>query len=229
MSDLHIALIGDYDANVTAHRAIPRALALAGAELDVTVHSLWIHTMRISNASSFAGADAVWCVPASPYANTQGALVAIRHARETRIPFLGTCAGFQHALLEVAQAIWGIASPAHAELDPLAPDPVVAPLSCALVEVSDAVHFAPGSRVALAYGVTEASEEYHCRYGFNSHYLPHLMAGPLRATGRDAAGEVRAVELDGHPFFVATLFQPERAALAGRTPHLVRAFLQAIH
>jgi CTP synthase (UTP-ammonia lyase) len=229
VTEFNIALIGDYDATVTAHRAIPRALALAGAELGVSVHPLWTHTMRITKASSLAGADAVWCVPASPYANTQGALAAIRHARETGLPFLGTCGGFQHALLEVAQAVWGIESPAHAELDPLALDPVVAPLSCSLVEARGAIHFAPGSRIALAYGATEAGEEYHCSYGFNSHYLPRLMAGPLRATGRDAAGEVRAVELDGHPFFVATLFQPERAALAGRTPHLVRAFLQAIH
>ena len=45
--------------------------------------------------------------------------------------------------------------------------------------------------------------------------------------GEDAAGEVRAVELHDHPFFVATLFQPERVALQGRLPPLVAAFLRA--
>ena len=39
----------------------------------------------------------------------------------------------------------------------------------------------------------------------------------------DATGEVRAVELDGHPFFVAALFQPERAALRGEPAPLVGA------
>ena len=53
------------------------------------------------------------------------------------------------------------------------------------------------------------------------------MTGPLRATAHDETGEVRAIELEGHPFFVATLFQPERAALASQVPPLVKAFLQA--
>jgi len=54
-----------------------------------------------------------------------------------------------------------------------------------------------------------------------------VLAGPLRATGHDEDGEVRAIELDDHPFFVATLFQPERAALAGRRAPLVEAFVRA--
>jgi CTP synthase (UTP-ammonia lyase) len=49
----------------------------------------------------------------------------------------------------------------------------------------------------------------------------------LRVSGRDAEGAVRAIELDGHPFFVATLFQPERSALAGRRHPLVKAFVTA--
>ena len=51
--------------------------------------------------------------------------------------------------------------------------------------------------------------------------------GALSAMGRDPGGEVSAVELSGHPFFVATLFQPERAALRGVSPPLVKAFAEA--
>jgi hypothetical protein len=59
-------------------------------------------------------------------------------------------------------------------------------------------------------------------------YNPSVPAGPYRrAAADDDTGEVRAVELDGHPFFVATRFQPERAALRGETAPLVVAFLQA--
>jgi CTP synthase (UTP-ammonia lyase) len=50
----------------------------------------------------------------------------------------------------------------------------------------------------------------------------------LRATAWDLDGDVRGVELESHPFFVATLFQPERAALTGRVPPLVRAFLEVV-
>jgi CTP synthase (UTP-ammonia lyase) len=226
--ELQLALIGDFDPAVTAHQAIPRALALAARDAGLSVSPHWIHTTKLPGSELLGTADGIWCVPASPYANPSGALAAIRHAREARIPFLGTCGGFQHAVLEAAASLWQLDSPSHAELDPDAPDPVVAPLACSLVEVSGEVRLAPGSRIASAYGRTDAEEQYHCRYGLNPRYVPRLANGPLRATAWDRAGDVRAVELDQHPFFVATLFQPERAALAGTTPPLVLAFLGAI-
>ena len=89
------------------------------------------------------------------------------------------------------------------------------------------MRFVPGSRIAAAYGATEATEGYRCRYGLNAEFRSALLAGPLRATAEDEAGEVRAVELDGHPFFVATLFQPERASLAGKSVPLVVALVRA--
>jgi CTP synthase (UTP-ammonia lyase) len=50
----------------------------------------------------------------------------------------------------------------------------------------------------------------------------------MRVTGVDDAGDVRVVELDGHPFFIATLFQPERSALNAAVVHpLIAAYLQA--
>jgi CTP synthase (UTP-ammonia lyase) len=113
----------------------------------------------------------------------------------------------------------------HAELVPGSARAVVAPLACGLVEVSDTIRFRTGSRLARAYGVPEAREGYHCRYGLNPTFRDALLSGPLHVTAEDEAGEVRAVELEGHPFFVATLFQPERAALEGRVPPLVEAFL----
>jgi ribosomal protein S18 acetylase RimI-like enzyme len=117
--------------------------------------------------------------------------------------------------------------PSHAEIDPGAAAPVVVPLACALVEKGGRVRFAQGSRLASAYARPEAEEEYHCSYGLGARCLPHLAAGPLRATAWDEGGDVRAVELDGHPFFVATLFQPERAALRGVVPPVVAAFVAA--
>jgi CTP synthase (UTP-ammonia lyase) len=167
-------------------------------------------------------------VPASPYANTDGALAAIRVARERGVPFLGTCGGFQHALLDYAGAVWTVAAPAHAELDPAAADPVIAPLTCGLVEQTGAIRFEPGTRLRAIYGSDDAVEGYHCNYGLNPSYAARLDLGPLRVAARDLAGDVRAVELDGHPFFVATLYQPERSGLAGRRHPLIAAFVDAV-
>jgi len=225
---VRIALVGDHDPSAVAHRAIPAALALAGKALDLDLESKWVGTETVDpSAPGLAGFDGVWCVPASPYRSTGGALAAIRWARERGVPFLGTCGGFQHAVLECAAALWGIPFPAHAELDPGAADPVIAPLACALVEKGGRVRFVAGSTLASAYGTASAIEEYHCSYGMSPRSRPHLDAGPLRAAAWDDDGDVRGVELDGHPFFVATLFQPERGALRGVLPPLVRAFVAA--
>lgn len=223
-----IALVGDYDPEITAHRAIPAALLLATARIGEDVQWDWIATASIQSAQSrFESYAAIWCVPGSPYRNTPGALAAIKYARETGRPFLGTCGGFQHALLEYAQAIWQLATPQHAELDPSAVDPVIAPLACSLIEASEQLTFSPGSRLERIYRKQPATEQYHCRYGLNSKYAALLETGPLKVAARDAAGSVRAVELDDHPFFVASLFQPERIALKGYVPPLVAAFVAA--
>lgn len=227
---IRIALIGDRNDAVTAHRAIPHALSLAGRAVGAQLNVDWLHTSTLlpfSIQGILAPYSGVWCVPASPYENTEGAIAAIRFARERSRPFLGTCGGFQHALLEYAAAVWGVRNPAHAETDPAAADPVIAPLECSLVEVSESLSLVRGSRLGNVYGAETITEGYHCNYGLNPHYAERLESGPLQATAHDSGGSVRAVELSGHPFFVATLFQPERAALADRTPPIVEAFVRA--
>ena len=222
-----IGLVGDYDAGVTAHQAIPRSLALAQAALGTPLEFRWLPTETIEGDAVLAPVDALWCVPASPYRSMAGALRAIRFARERRLPFLGTCGGFQHAVVEYARNVLGWADAEHAETAPDATRPVIAALACSLVEVRDKVQLRSGSRIAAAYGATEAAEGYHCRYGLNEAFREALVSGALRVTAEDAAGDIRALELQGHPFFVATLFQPERAALTGRLPPLVAAFARA--
>jgi CTP synthase (UTP-ammonia lyase) len=226
-TSIRIGLIGDYDAAVLAHQAIPRALALAANDATTSVEYEWIPTEEIQDASRVSGFDGLWCVPASPYRSMDGALRAIRFAREQGRPFLGTCGGFQHAILEYARHVLGWADAEHAETKPGAARPVITPLACALVEKTDTIRFRQGSILADAYGCLEATEGYHCSYGINPAFLSAIVSGPLRVSAEDRAGEVRAVELEGHHFFVATLFQPERAALIGKIPPVVAAFVRA--
>jgi len=224
-----IALIGDRRDAVVAHRAIPLALGAAAKRAGAALAWEWLPTPRLIERAgeTLAAFDAIWCTPGSPYASTEGALAAIALAREKGLPFLGTCGGFQHALMEFARSHWGIAQPIHAELEPDASDALITPLACSLVGEEGEVVFAPGSRMARAYGPPRAVEGYHCRYGLNASHAARLESGPLRVSARDANGEIRAVELTTHPFFVTTLFQPERAALAGREHPLIAAFVAA--
>jgi len=225
-----IGLIGDFNPDVIAHRAIPKALALAGEVAGVQIEPVWLATdkIEIGAAAALAEFAGLWCVPASPYASTDGALWAIRFARENEIPFLGTCGGFQHALIEYARNVAGIRDAEHAETNPGASTLVVAPLACSLVEQTGTIRLKENSLIRKACGKPEIVEGYHCRYGLNPAFRERLAAGELHFTGWDEHGEARAFELSEHPFFVATLFQPERSAMRGEAHPLITAFVRAM-
>lgn len=224
---LHIALVGDYDPQITAHRAIPIALELASKQTGHHIGFQWLGTDLITDSAVLNGFDGVWCVPGSPYRNENGALQAIRFAREQRRPFLGTCGGFQHAVLEYARNVMGWADAAHGETAPEAERALLTPLSCALIETIDCLELDADSLIAKAYGHLKVFEGYRCSFGVNPQFEGDLLSDRLHAVARDSVGDLRAVELADHPFFVATLFQPERAALEGRVPPLVSAFVEA--
>ncbi|KPV49934.1 hypothetical protein SE17_29830 [Kouleothrix aurantiaca] len=225
---IRVALIGDHDPAITAHRAIPHALELAAAPAECRAEPVWIATAALAaSTAALDEAQAIWCVPGSPYENMDGALAGIRFARERGVPFLGTCGGFQHALIEYARNVLGLAEADHAESNPDATLPLIAPLACSLAETTATIELFAGSRIRAIYGQPSIHEGFNCNFGVNPAYAELLRDGRLHVTAADAAGDVRAVELDDHPFFVATLFQPERAALREHIPPLAVALLRA--
>ncbi|MGC3981226.1 MAG: hypothetical protein QM808_08215 [Steroidobacteraceae bacterium] len=224
---IHIGLVGDCSATITAHRAIPLALQRAASELNLQIEITWLAINGIESIAQLESYHGFWCVPGSPYTNTAGALLAIRHAREQRRPFLGTCGGFQHAVLEYARNVLHWPDAEHAESSPHSHNLVITPLTCSLIEVAAPIELLADSRMAAIYGVRQIVAEYRCGYGINPAMQFELFAGALRAVGHDAAGEIRAIELLDHPFFVATLFQPERAVLSDKSVPLASALLLA--
>ncbi|NSX10688.1 CTP synthase [Pseudomonas lini] len=226
-SVIRIALIGDHDPQVTAHHAIPVALGMAAEHSGKDIQFQWLATDSINADTPLDDFDGFWCVPASPYRDMDGALRAIRFAREQQRPFLGTCGGFQHAVLEFARNVLGWSDAEHGEISPEATRALLTPLACSLVEAVDSIHLVEGSLIAKAYEKAEIREGYRCRYGVNPEFERELLKQQLHAVGHDSAGDLRAVELTDHPFFVATLFQPERTALKGILPPLVRALIEA--
>jgi CTP synthase (UTP-ammonia lyase) len=220
-----LAVVGDYDASITAHQAIPKALERAEvAGLDWE----WVETEAITSETDIAGYDAIWCVPGSPYRNEAGAITSIRHARETGKPFLGTCGGYQHAVLEYARNVLGHEAAGNVETDPDCPMPVIGALTCALRDVSDPVVFVEGSTMAGIYDAPSADEGYFCGYGVNPEYLSLFAETDLTFTAFDGAGDPRGFELRQHPFFMGTAFQPERAALKGLAHPLVNTFARTV-
>ncbi|WP_239589944.1 CTP synthase C-terminal region-related (seleno)protein [Streptomyces aureoverticillatus] len=223
-----IALIGDRSPNVTSHVRIPLLLEALAERDGLVLDAYWISTPDAEEPDAVRGFDAVWVLPGSPYRSEAGALAAVRTAREDGIPFLGTCGGFQHTLLEFARNVCGLTSVAHAENDPGADDLLIAPLACSLVGHEGTVTLTPGSLAESVLGADRTLERYHCDYGpSDTGHLDTLRAHGLRFTGADEEGLVRVAELPGHPFFLATLFQPELYGDGSRPHAIVRALAGA--
>jgi CTP synthase len=148
----------------------------------------------------------------------EGKVLAIRLARESGVPFLGVCYGFQMAAVELARTELGLGGANTTEVDPHTPDPVVCLLE-EQKEVADLggtmrlgaqrVVLEPDSRLARLYGRTEIWERHRHRYEINPAYLERLRERGLKVVGRAVDGRVEAFELEGHPFFVGVQYHPE--------------------
>ncbi|MEU1515839.1 hypothetical protein ABZ490_27480 [Streptomyces sp. NPDC005811] len=221
-----VALVGDRSPHVVSHTRVPLLLDALAARDRLVLDAYWISSEDAEAPDAVRGFDAVWVLPGSPYRSEAGVLAAIRTARETGIPFLGTCGGFQHALLEFARNVCGLAHVAHAENDPDADDLLIAPLACSLVGHEGVVTIEPGSLAESVIGSERTVERYFCAYGPSRH-LDTLRAHGLRFSGHDEDGHVRIAELPGHPFFLASLFQPELSGDGSRPHPVVRALARA--
>ncbi len=220
-----LALVGDRSPHVRAHQRIPGLLTALQERDGLLTDAYWIPTAEAA-ATELAAFDGIWLLPGSPYQSMPGALAAVRAAREGGIPFLGTCGGFQHALLEFARDVCGATGAGHAEYTPDAGDALIVPLACSLAGHEVEVRVSAGSLAERALGAERTVERYNCSYGLNPGYTDLLRGHGLVFSGTDGDGEVRVAELPGHPFFLATLFQPELASEPRPHP-VVRAFAAA--
>lgn len=221
---ISIALVGDRSPAVRAHTRIPALLDVLRESEDLDVY--WVPTPDAEDPDALRGFAGIWLVPGSPYKSPEGAVAAARYARTTGTPFLGTCGGFQHAMLEFARNVCGFGGARHAEYGPAGDDELIVELACSLAGHEAAIDLTPGSLIERLLGASRTVERYHCSYGLSAAHLDLLRAHGMRFTGHDDDGEVRVAELPDHPFYLATLFQPE---LAGDDPHpVIRGFTRAM-
>jgi CTP synthase (UTP-ammonia lyase) len=221
-----IALVGDRSPSVRAHARIPQLIDALRRRDGIVLDPYWVPSTEAHEG--LEGFDGIWVVPGSPYQSAEGAIQAARTAREHEIPFLGTCGGFQHALLMLARDLAGIEDAAHAEYGGAEGEMIVVPLECSLVGHEGAIAYAPGTLMQEIMGADRSVERYHCSYGLDPRYLERLTGAGVVFSARDDAGDVRALELPGHPFFLGTLFQPELAGDGTRAHPVIRAFARQL-
>jgi CTP synthase (UTP-ammonia lyase) len=239
MPAVKIGIVGDFNPRFPTHLAIDAALEHTATALGITIEANWLPTRDLARDGAdevLAGFDGIWASPGSPYDSMDGMLRGIEFARTNATPFQGTCGGCQYALIEFARHVLHIADADTAENHPSAVNSVIKPVYCAVprsygdlpvLHGEGAIRLIEGSRLRSIYGVADIEERYFCSFEVNGDYVAQFEAAGLRVAGLGPAGEVRAVELPSHPFFVATLFQPQVASKPGNPHRLVAAFAKA--
>jgi CTP synthase (UTP-ammonia lyase) len=217
-----IGIVGDYNSRYFTHTATDSAFARLGTETQ------WVPTPAVhADPSLLASYDGLLISPGSPYLSMDGVLNAIRYAREHDLALLGTCAGFQHVLVEFARNVAGIHGADHAEVNPDATDPICTPIACSIVGEQHPVLVEPGTLAAGLYAETETLEPFFCTFGLNPRYREPLEQAGLRFTGFGKDGEPRILELPGHRFFLATLYVPQAAPERDRPHPVLAGFIDA--
>jgi CTP synthase (UTP-ammonia lyase) len=218
-----VIALGDRDERHLTHRELDATLALIGDGISCR----WVATDSIA-ARALDSVDGVWLVPGSPYRDDGAAYGAIAHCLRTGTPFLGTCAGFQYACVQLARMRAGKDDAAHAESDPDARDPVVVALACSLYGERRTVTPLPGTRLAAICGERPFEGFHRCGFGLEAGAAQTLAGAGVTLAAHAPDAGVEAIELPEHPFFVATAFQPQVGARdSGELHPLIAAFLDA--
>ena len=229
-SEVRIALIGKYVELPDAYKSVNEALQHGGLAHAVRVKIVYVDAESLGNDGLAALDDVHGILVPGGFGprGTEGKMLAIRHAREHNIPFLGICLGMQLAVVEFARHVAGLSTATSSEFDERAEHPVIALMTEWEQEggrVQRSADSDLGGTMRLggypckvmadthagrAYAQTEIRERHRHRYEFNNTYREQLEEAGLVVSGTLPDNSlVEMVEVKDHPWFVACQFHPE--------------------
>jgi CTP synthase len=240
---VHIALVGKYVQLEDAYLSVSEALRHAAALQDGRVEIEWIDSESLENGDEqeifrrLGGADGILIPGGFGGRGIEGKIVAARFAREQRIPYLGICLGMQVAVAEFARHVAGMEGANSTEFDIETPYPVidllpeqkeVADLGGTMRLGADPIKLHADSRALEMYGEAVIYERHRHRYEVNNRLRKRLQSAGLRVSGTSPDERlVEVIELDEHPFFVASQYHPEFKSRPERPAPLFRDFVAA--
>ncbi|PYU24670.1 MAG: hypothetical protein DMG30_08200 [Acidobacteria bacterium] len=236
---MRIALLGDFDPQKHSHWATEAALFHTASWLSFDVEPRWFPTEALESLDAqdrLAHFDGVWGAPGSPYRSFVGMLRGIEFARQRDLPYLGTCGGFQYALIEFTRNVLGLRDADSAENSSNSQNIVITPVACPLpprtpagpqMHGEDAVHPVKGTLVHDLCRSDAIHGQFFCNFETNPEYVPRWEAAGLRVGARGPRGEMRAFDLPSRRFFLATLFQPQLSSRVEQPNPIVLGYLRA--
>jgi len=214
-SSIRIGIIGDYDGR-PSHLATEEALKAGAKTLNLEIDYKWLSTeMFDSDVQEL-----------QYYKRMNGALNAIKYGRENNWPFIGTCGGFQHAVIEFGRNVLDINDLNDTNFNPYNPNDYITALSCSLVGQTRRITVCSDSRLFNIYGNTEIVEKYNCSFGLNKEFQNLLNENGFKIVGIDENDEARIMIIESNIFFVATLFQPQLSSTYENPHPLIVEYLR---
>jgi len=230
-AEVTVAMVGKYVDLTESYKSLNEALSHAGIQNNARVRIVYIDSEKLESdgLEQLAGVDAILVPGGFGIRGVEGKIIAVKYARENKIPYLGICLGMHAAVIEFARHCAGLSDAHSTEFVVGTTDPVIGLITewkdeSGEIETrsSDSdlggtmrlggqrCQLKSGSLAAKTYGSDSVVERHRHRYEFNNKYREVLEAKGLVLSGLSEDGTlVEMVELDDHPWFIGCQFHPE--------------------
>jgi CTP synthase len=243
-AEVSIGIVGKYVEYEDSYKSLKEALIHGALAHNLKLNLNWIEAEGLETGDrtyeeQLAGYDGLLVPGGFGKRGIEGMLIAIRYARERKVPYFGICLGMQTACIEFARNVCGLADANSSEFDPATPHRVIYKLRelRGVEELGGTMRLGawtckiePDTLAYKIYGQLEISERHRHRYEFNREYEETLTAGGLRISGSTPDGTyVEMVELPDHPHFIGCQFHPEFKSKPLEPHPLFKTFIGAAY
>lgn len=236
-----IGVVGKYTGNGDAYKSIGEALIHAGIPNDCRVEVDWIESDLVEQGKVtleyFSKLDALVVAPGFGIRGIEGKIDAIRHARESGLPFLGICLGLQMAVIEFARNVCGLEGANSEEMveNPAYPVIHILPEQKDITDKGGTMRLGSwpcnvvnGTLAAKLYDNTRIAERHRHRYEVNNDFREKLTECGMVISGVSPDYRlVEMIELPAHPFFIGTQAHPEFKSRPNRPHPLFNGLVKA--
>ena len=247
-AEVTIAMVGKYVDLKDSYMSLNEALLHAGIRTRTRVNILYVESEGIETEGTGAlhEVDAVLVPGGFGERGIEGKILAVKFAREKKVPYLGICLGLQVAVIEFARNVLGLKGAHSTEFNRNTPDPVIAlitewqdrggtrqersadsDLGGTMRLGAQVCAFKPSTIARAIYGADRIAERHRHRYEVNNQYLPRFEEKGLVFSGLSEDGLVEVIELPGHPWFIASQFHPEFTSTPRDGHPLFTSFINA--
>ncbi len=238
--EIRVALVGKYVELHDAYMSVRESLKHAALAVGVDVHIDWVHSADLEKNKGWdviEKADAVLVPGGFGSRGIEGKIMAARHARENKVPYLGLCLGMQLMCVEFARNVVGYEDANSSEFDRATSHPIIDLMleQRGITDMGGTMRLGlypcelqAGTKAAQAYGVAHVDERHRHRFEFNNHYRAEFEKAGMVFSGLSPDGKlVEISEVKDHPFMVGSQFHPEFLSRPNRPHPLFLGFIRA--